>query len=38
MQNTQEKDDLPKTKVNTMKIWKVHVDENKLHTEKEWRP
>ena len=38
MQNTQEKADLQKTKVNAAKIQKVCADENKLCTEKEWRP
>ena len=38
MQNTLEKADLLKTKVNGTKITKVHVDGNKLHTGKEWRP
>ena len=38
MQNTQEKADLQKMKVNAMKITKVHADGNKLHTGKEWRP
>ena len=38
MQNTQEKADLLKTKVNATKITKVRVDGNKLHTGKEWRP
>ena len=33
---TQEKADLPKTKVNATKIIKVHVDGNKLRTGKEW--
>ena len=37
-QNTQEKADLQKTKVNVMKIRKVPADRNKLHTGKEWRP
>ena len=38
MQNTQEKADLQKTKVNTTKIRKARADENKLLTGKEWRP
>ena len=38
MQNTQEKADLQKMKVNAMKITKVRADGNKLHTGKEWRP
>ena len=38
IQNTQEKADLQKTKVNTTKITKVRVDRNKLRTGKEWRP
>ena len=38
MQNTQEKVDLQKTKVNAMKITKVRADGNKLRTGKEWRP
>ena len=38
MQNTQEKADLQKTKVNATKITKVRVDGNKLHAGKEWRP
>ena len=38
MQNTQEKGDLQKMKLNTMKIRKVRADGNKLHTGKEWRP
>ena len=38
MQNTQEKANLLKTKVNAMKITKVRADENKLRTEKQWRP
>ena len=38
MQNSQEKFNLQKIKVNAMKIRKVHVDGNKLHTGKEWRP
>ena len=38
MQNTQEKADLQKTKVNSTKITKVHADGNKLRTGKEWRP
>ena len=38
MQNTQEKADLQETKVNAVKIRKVRVDENKLHTGKEWSP
>ena len=31
MQNTQENANLQKTKVNTTKTRKVHVDRNKLH-------
>ena len=38
MQNTQEKADLQKTKVNATKITKVRADGNKLRTGKEWRP
>ena len=38
MQNTQEKADLQKVKVNAIKIRKVHADENKLRLGKEWRP
>ena len=38
MQNTQEKADLQKMKVNARKIRKVRADKNKLHTGKEWRP
>ena len=38
MQNTQEKADLQKTKVNATKITKVRADGNKLLTGKEWRP
>ena len=43
MQNTQEKADLQKMKVNAMKInatkiTKVCADGNKLCTGKEWRP
>ena len=38
MQNTQEKADLLKMKVNVTKITKVRADENKIHTGKEWRP
>ena len=38
MQNTQEKVDLQKTKVNAEKITKVRADGNKPRTEKEWRP
>ena len=38
IQNTQEKANLLKTKVNTMKITKVRADGNKLRTGKEWRP
>ena len=34
MQNTQEKADLQKMKVNTTKITKVRADGNKLHTGK----
>ena len=37
-QNSQEKADLQKMKINAMKIGKVHSNGNKLHTEKEWRP
>ena len=37
MQNTQEKANLQKTKVNATKLRKVCVDGNKLHTGKEWR-
>ena len=37
MQNTQEKADLQKTKVNATKLRKVYVDRNKLRTGKEWR-
>ena len=35
MQNTQEKADLQKTKVNAMKIRKVRADRNKLRSGKE---
>ena len=35
MQNTQEKANLQKTKVNATKIRKVHVDGNKPYTRKE---
>ena len=38
MQNTQEKADLQKMKVNTTKTRQVHVEGNKFCTEKEWRP
>ena len=38
MQNTQEKANLQKMKVNITKIRKVRADTNKLHTGKEWRP
>ena len=38
MQNTQEKADLQKMKVNATKITKVRADGNKLRTGKEWRP
>ena len=38
MQNTQEKADLQKTKVNGTKIRKVRADGNKLRAGKEWRP
>ena len=38
MLNTQGKANLQKMKVNAIKIGKVHVDENELHTRKEWRP
>ena len=37
MQNTHEKADLQKTKVNAMKMRKVHADENKFCTGKEGR-
>ena len=37
MQNTQEKANLQKTKVNATKIQKICADENKLRTGKEWR-
>ena len=37
-QYTEEKADLQKTKVNTMKITKVRADGNKLHTGSECRP
>ena len=37
MQNsTQEIADLQKTKINAIKITKVHADGNKLHTGKAW--
>ena len=35
--STQEIADLQKTKVNAIKITKVHADGNKLRTGKEWR-
>ena len=38
MQNTQEKSNLQKTKVNATKITKVRADGYKLCTGKEWRP
>ena len=40
MQNTQEKVELQKMKVNDMIIRKVGADRlgNKLYTKKEWRP
>ena len=38
MQNTQEKADLQKTKVNATKITKVCADVNIFRTGKEWRP
>ena len=38
VQNTQEKADLQKTKVNATKIRKVRVDGYNLRTGKEWRP
>ena len=38
MQNTPEKADLQKTKINATKIIKVHADRNKLRIGKEWRP
>ena len=38
MQNTQEKADLQKMKVNATKIQKIRADGNKLRIEKEWRP
>ena len=38
MQNTPEKADLQKTKVNATKITKVRADRNKLRTSIEWRP
>ena len=37
-QNTQEKADLQKTKVNSTKITKVRANRNKLRTGKERRP
>ena len=37
-QNSQEKADLQKKKVNTMKIIMVHADGYKLCTGKEWKP
>ena len=37
MQNTQEKTNLQKTKVNAMKITKIHADGNKLRSGKEWQ-
>ena len=36
-QNTQEKDDLQKTKVKATKMTKVRADGNKFRTGKEWR-
>ena len=38
MQNSQEKADLQKTKVNATKIRKVRADGYKLRIRKEWRP
>ena len=38
MQNTQEKADIQKTKVNATKIRKVCADGNKLRPGKEWIP
>ena len=38
VQNTHEKADLQKTKVNATKITKVRAEKNKLRTGKEWRP
>ena len=38
MQNTQEKVNLQKTKVNAMKTRKVLADKSKLCTGKEWSP
>ena len=38
MQNTHEKANLLKMKVNAIKITKVRADENKLRAGKEWRP
>ena len=38
MQNTYEIADFQKMKVNAMKIRMVHVDGNKFHIGKEWRP
>ena len=38
MQNTQEKANLQKMKVNAMKITKACADGNKLRTGKEWSP
>ena len=38
MQNSQEKANLQKTKVNATKMRKVHADGYEFHTGKEWRP
>ena len=38
MQNTEDKADIQKMKVNATKIQKVSVDKSKLHIAKEWRP
>ena len=38
IQNTQEKTDLQRTKVNDTRIRKISVDRYKFHTGKEWRP
>ena len=38
MQNSQEKANLQKTKVNNMKLRKVRADEYILRTGKDWRP
>ena len=38
IQNTHEKADLQKMKVNAIKITKVRADGNELRTGKEWRP